>query len=85
MEANKGFKLQVTIVPGDRIRAYDFPVSDEFYIEGEVLSIDSDFIEILCDTDTKEGAPNKGENMLVPITAMLDPAWPGERIKKLNK
>lgn len=77
-------------MPGDRIRAYDFPGHKEYYIEGEITAIDRTrdpvMLTVKCDTDTKYGAPMKGDDkVLVPVVGSFNSIWGFDRIEKLTK
>ena len=88
MEKTTAFQLDMTLTPGDRIRAYDYPGRKDYYIEGEVLEIVHEqppMITVRCDTDTKPGAPMKGNVIPVTITRSYKHLWGFFRIEKLAR
>ena len=83
MKPKIGFVLNEILIPGDKIRAYDFPFEIDFYVEGVISVINESFIEIDCDCDTKPGGHYKGTKVLIPLFTLLDEIWEGDRIIKL--
>lgn len=79
-----GFKLTDVLVPGDRIRSFDFPFDKRLYIEGTITSVDDRMIEVVCDTDTKPGGHMANCVVLVPVVSMMDEMWEFDRIEKLE-
>lgn len=78
-----GFRLNEIILPGDRIRAFDFPFSDS-YIEGKVVSVERYFFETMIDYVSNDDIRRIGTLILVPISCADDKKWRGNRIEKLD-
>lgn len=86
MEQVTAFQLDMTLAPGNRIRAYDYPGRKDYYIEGEVLAMvhkQPPMITVRCDTDTKPGAPMKGDVIPVTMARTYSHLWGFDKIEKL--